>query len=194
MRPVEKILIFAGLAAALVVEGYFYPIFLAKHRTGGGNSATISACKMIMLDLQLASQDLGPHFDVSQLSQEWKTDITRAATNHWIVGARILLRTNITTGSGSNRIIVICDTAYGNVPQPTIWNGYRSNPAHAAGCSDGSSTLISPADFQKLNLAEFVDAFTAGNQPNRQGCKRCQPNDAPRHQRIDPPPAVGELP
>ncbi len=158
MRTVEKIILFVGLSAAVVIAGMFLTDRLTRTSNCGGNSATMSSCCTIMLDLQLASENLGNQFNVGQLSQESKADITRSATNYWIVRGKILLRTNITTVGGSNQIMVVCDAAYDNVPQPTIWNHYKKNPAHAVGYSDGRVGLISPNEFKKLNLAEFVDA------------------------------------
>ena len=159
MRPIEKVILFVGLTAAVAAAAILLPAY-AKGRVSncGGNSATMSACRTIMLDMRLASEDLGKRFDVRQLSRERKTDIAIAATNYWIVRGKILLRKNISIGNGSNQIMAVCDAAYDNVPQPTIWNHYKKNPAHAVGYSDGSVGLISPADFKKLNLAEFVDA------------------------------------
>jgi hypothetical protein len=106
----------------------------------------------------MAGDEIGKIYNITQLPQNDQTVLVEEARDHWISEAKILIRTNINPNAVPKQIVVVCDTPYGNVPQPTIWNGYRIHPAHAVGYSDGTAGLVSPAEFKKVNLNEFVDA------------------------------------
>jgi hypothetical protein len=147
------------LLFALIAAGMLLPA-LAKTTNCGRNSAVLSVCNTCGMELYLASDDLGRRYDITQLSDSCKIELAKLASNHWISEAKFFVRTNITLNDTQKLIWVVCDTPFENVPQPTIWNGYRKNPAHAVGFSDGTTGLIKPAEFKKLNLAEFIDAAT----------------------------------
>jgi hypothetical protein len=84
--------------------------------------------------------------------------LSALAKDGWgMSGADFLVRSSFVLGNSSNRgIVIVCERQFGNVPQPTIWNLYHQNPAHAVGYSDGTAGLISPEQFSNLNLASFV--------------------------------------
>jgi hypothetical protein len=67
-----------------------------------------------------------------------------------------LLKKQIDEFPGGSRIVAVCNLEFANVPQPTIWNGYRRTPGHAALLADGTTKVISPAEFAALDLKQFV--------------------------------------
>jgi hypothetical protein len=55
-------------------------------------------------------------------------------------------------------VVIVCKTAFGNVPQPFLNLPFWRNWAHAVGYSNGESELISPAEYARLDLSGFVPA------------------------------------
>lgn len=53
----------------------------------------------------------------------------------------------------SKRIIIVCDTPFSDVPKRVI---FQAPPSHAVGYSDGTTGLISPGEYARLNLSSFV--------------------------------------
>jgi len=113
-------------------------------------------CQQYSLLTHLASTDGKVYFRFAELDEIDRTGVARLAKSHWVSGADFFVRTNLAIPSNGRAVVIICEKPFDNVPQPTIWNFYRKNPAHAAGYSDGSKGLISPAEFALLDLAEFV--------------------------------------
>jgi hypothetical protein len=95
-------------------------------------------------------------FDVSEFGEAEKSEVAKLAKNHWIGGKDFLVRPNFASTNTSRTVVIVCEKSFDNVPQPTLWNFYRKNPAHAIGYSDGSTGLISPAEFAALDLTGFV--------------------------------------
>ncbi|MDB6022310.1 MAG: hypothetical protein JWQ04_2167 [Pedosphaera sp.] len=156
----KRVVIYGLLSAvaAVVAIGLFLPPLLTRASNCGGNSPALSVCKSCIEELEIAEEDKPQKFDVFSISQSDKSEIARMAQNHWIPESKFFIRTNVDLSSTPKRIIVVCDTQYGNVPQPTVWNGWRENPAHAVGYSDGTAGLISPEEFKTLDLSGFIDA------------------------------------
>lgn len=127
------------------------------HRTNcGGNSAAESNCRSIALTALVEGSDSNNVFDIEHASKETQTDIARAERDFWTSGAKYLVRIGpIHTGHDTHEIVVVCDTAYGNVPQPSIWNLHRRTLRHAVGYSDGSIGWLTPAEFSDLNRSNF---------------------------------------
>ena len=87
-----------------------------------------------------------------------------------------LLKKQIASFPGGSGIVAVCNLEFGNVPQPTVWNGYRRTPGHAALLADGTTKVISPAEFAALDLKQFVpltllkgfETKTAQAEPSRE--------------------------
>jgi hypothetical protein len=146
-----------SVLAVLLIMGWGLPL-LARATNCGGNSAAISVCKTCVINLKLAVEDDSRPFSIYDLAPSNKTEIATISKNPWIAGSKLYVRTNVVFNSQPRQLMVVCDTIYDNVPQPTIWNAYRKNPAHAVAYSDCSVGLISPEEFKKLNLTEFIEA------------------------------------
>jgi len=87
-----------------------------------------------------------------------------------------LLKKKIASFPGGSGIVAVCNLEFANVPQPTIWNGYRRTPGHAALFADGTTKVISAAEFAALDFKQFVlltslkgfETKTAQAQPPRE--------------------------
>jgi len=79
---------------------------------------------------------------------------------HWTRNANYLVRTNIPANASENTIVVVCDQPFGNVPKPSPANFYRLNLAHAVGYLSGTNGLISPDEFRRLDLKDYVNVAT----------------------------------
>ena len=132
----------------------------------GGNSAAASNCRSIALTVLLESSDSDDVFDFDHASKDCRNDLARSSSDMWTAGAKYLLRNGpIHTGRGTHEIVVVCDTPYGNVPQPSIWNLHRRTIRHAAGYSDGSIGWLTPAEFAALNRSNYCELKHTGPPP-----------------------------
>jgi hypothetical protein len=155
----KKVVITCSLAVcAAMVLGCVLPALAPPSRCGG-NSAALNKCRNYGLVVRMQAEESGGSFDPSALSDWAHTDMKHLADNRWIGNATILVRkARLKPQQGSKTIIAVCDMAFDNVPQPTIWNLYRRTPAHAVTYSDGSAGLISPVEFGRLDLSGFAPA------------------------------------
>jgi hypothetical protein len=146
-----------SMAAILVISltGMSLTSVLTPPSNCGRNSYALTVCQTFALSATLAAQDNNGQFDITNSDKECLRDIAR---DSWgIGGADLFVKTNFSTDSTTNHdLIIVCTKQFENVPQPTIWNLYHQNPAHAVGYSDGKVGLISPAEFNSLNLNGFV--------------------------------------
>lgn len=152
---------FVGLGAFVLVVGLLLPLF-ARTSNCGGNSYALTACKQIGLSVQEIMTTNSPLSQFNQFDPDNHTNLLRLSDSHWTPGASYWLRTNGFSQTTQKQIIVFCDTIYANVPQPTIWNFYRRNPAYAVGFSDGSTGLISPPEFIHVDRDNFLNLTTLG--------------------------------
>jgi len=149
-------IIVVSVAAMTVAVGFALPM-LARPSNCGGNSAALSACRNVSLAVRIISSDRGTNLaDLSRLTSEELREFQNIPGMSWLHGAHLLVRTNgFALGPGEVKgIIVVCDTAYSNVPQYR----FRQAPAtHAVGYSDGTVGLLRPAEFHSLDLSRFQD-------------------------------------
>jgi hypothetical protein len=123
----------------------------------GGNSAAGSNCRNVAVLAVVAGSESGDTLDFKHLSSEYQNELACIDTL-WTPDAKYLLRSGpIHTGHDTHEVVVVCDTPYGNVPQPTIWNLHHRTLRHAAGFSDGSLGWLTPAEFAALNKSNFFE-------------------------------------
>jgi hypothetical protein len=120
----------------------------------GGNSAALASVHRIAIAATVRASDPPDHrFHFAAVSGSNRDEFADYAYNHWLPGAHFLVcRTPVIEGE-PKRIIVVCDTPYGNVPRR--WIG-SAPPAHAAAYSDGSYGLISAQEFAAVDRSAFV--------------------------------------
>jgi hypothetical protein len=142
----------------ILLAGLLLPA-LGKSTNCGGNSAALSVCKGVGLFFRLAQHDQGRPVGLHSMDSSTRLELLNYTDNSWTRSARYLVTTNVVDEAASPpQIVVVCDRPYDNVPQPTIWNLHRRNPAHAVGYSDGSTGLLTPAEFGALNKAGLAYA------------------------------------
>lgn len=158
MKRITAILIGLILVIGLLVGMILLP--LNSPSNCGGNSYALYACENYVTITHMAVDD-GKSV-LSNLGEAEKSEAAKLAMSHWISGADFLVRTNFTSTKTSRIVAIVCEKSFGNVPQPTLWNFYRKNPAHAVGYSEGSAGLISPAEFKALDLTGFIHLSSLG--------------------------------
>jgi hypothetical protein len=139
-----------------ILAVFVAPNFLARPSNCGDNSAALHVCKSYLLTITLAASDTVQDFlSVTNLPSEYHKYLARDARNHWISNARFLVTTaSIKVGPDAGKcVLIVCDTPYSNVPQRRF---VRAPATHAVGYSDGTTGLISPAEFEKLDKSSFV--------------------------------------
>jgi hypothetical protein len=163
----RKLLLLAvGVGAVLVCAATLLPVF-NRATNCGGNSAALFRVQEYALMVRVGAMDSSNHiFQVNKVMPEQRQRLAELAHYYWIPGARFLVSTAPWSEQepGPRRIIIVCDTPYRNVPQR--WIG-SSPPAHAVGYSDGSTGLISPAEFAALDrsLFAFLDELFPATKP-----------------------------
>lgn len=150
----KKTVIMIGLVLVVGLLAEMILPALTPASNCGGNSYALNACKHYVMVAVMAADD--GKSDISKFGEAEKSEAAKLANDHWIGGAGFLVRSNLASTNMSPRVVIVCEKSFDNVPQPTLWNFYRKNPAHAIGYSDGSTGLISPAEFKTLDLTGFV--------------------------------------
>lgn len=148
-----------GLAAiVLVVAGMVLPAM--KRSNCGGNSAALAACKGYIAVLQLwAADHEGQKFYYAKADAETRQHLARLPGASWIRSAQLLARLDDVRVdmAADKHVIMVCDHPYDNVPQRTFG---RAPMAHAVAYSTGETGLISPEEFERLDLSGFIDLQT----------------------------------
>jgi len=136
----------------------FFKGVLYNSSNCGGNSSALSSCKQAVISARIEAEDNNGVFNYNSLSAEAQKEFVKATHSHWNPTAKFLIRRGATDiRKKAGEIFVLCDTAYGNVPQPTFWNLHRQNMAHAVGYADGTTSLISPEQFAALDKSQFFE-------------------------------------
>ena len=149
-------MLLVGVLAVLAVGTVMVYPLLYSSTNCGGNTAALNQVKEYALFANMAVDNSTNHtFQVSAVPPEQREQLARLAHCSWMPNARFFVSTTplSTNESHLRRLIIVCDTPYSNVPR--YWLG-SAPPTHAAGFSDGSSALISPAEFAALDRSSFA--------------------------------------
>ncbi|EDY15775.1 hypothetical protein CfE428DRAFT_6703 [Chthoniobacter flavus Ellin428] len=122
----------------------------------GGNSAALARVRNIATLARAAAMEAPDHsFQFTAVRAEQRELFSDLRQNHWLPNAHFLVCTVPLSADGaqSHRVIVVCDTAYNNVPRR--WIGTAPS-THAAAFADGSSGLISAQEFAALDRSQFT--------------------------------------
>ena len=122
----------------------------------GGNNAALSDLRSYLIVARLAAEEDPNHrFLVTEATPDQRATLAQIASDSWLGTARLLVSTRpiFASPTGPRRVVAVCDRPFTNVPRP--WIG-TAPPAHAVAFSDGTTRLISPAEFAPLDLREFV--------------------------------------
>jgi hypothetical protein len=154
----RKQLIFALSAGLLFAAGCFTLLLplLARPSNSGGNSAALNNCLQILAYSRLFNGTNLFLPDVQQMDQDDRNRFLQLGESHWTTDALYWVRTNGLDPNNPTQIVVFCDQVFDNVPQPTIGNFYKRTPAHAIGCANGTTALISPTAFAQLPKGDFA--------------------------------------
>ena len=144
-----------GCLVMTAAVGVFLPA-LSPASNCGGNSAAKSRCSSLGTTLQLFLADHSDGFDAAK--HGWvELKIQPTEFQGWGTTAEnFFVRRKVDGFPGGTTVVAVCDREFSNVPQPTFWNGFRKTPGHAALLSDGTTKVISPAQFASLDLTNFV--------------------------------------
>ncbi len=149
----NRLLLLGAVLAGGVV--FLLPL-LSRSSNCGGNSAALSDVRQYALLVGNAAEASPDHtFRVDAATPEQRKELAEFVRNSWIPRARYLVSTASLSERElqTRRVKIVCDTPYRNVPRR--WIG-SAPPTHAAGYSDGSSGLISPAEFAALDRSSFA--------------------------------------
>jgi hypothetical protein len=150
LRELIKILAVMGIAAVVV-----YRYVLMPTERPSGNAAMLVMCGW-ELSAWESYQATRPDFNFHQLSDDQKRRVIIFGLNQ-----DFLIRTNFLWSTATNRdIVILCQRRYDNVPTPAPWNLFRRTPANAVGYSDGTTGLISPAEFDSLLIYGFASLWS----------------------------------
>ena len=132
-------------------------LFLGNGSTNcGGNSAALSHVSSVAGYVK--SFMPGSSDELAGMDRKLVDDRDRLASyakTHWLRSARFLVsrKALFARTTEARTILVLCDTAYRNVPRLMIG---QSPPTHAAAYTDGSTTLITEQEFSRLDRSDFI--------------------------------------
>lgn len=156
MRAKNALWILSGtLAGAAVIALIGFPL-LARPSNCGGNTAALYNCKQILTYARMFGDTNTFPPDANQMPPEERDEFFKLGKNHWTGVAQYWVRTNGWDSRNHTQIVVFCEKAFGNVPQPTLGNLYTRNPAHAVGFANGTAGLISPGAFAQIDKNDFA--------------------------------------
>lgn len=134
----------------------------------GGNSAALGAVKTYAILVKLANEQPGEARLTVATATKWqRADLDYIARAHPYARFRVSPESFASQQSGPRHVIMVCDRAFTNVPR---YKFGEAPPTHAAAFSDGTTGLISVAEFQKLGRASLVslDRLLAADAPHLQ--------------------------
>jgi hypothetical protein len=150
LKFLREIFKLAGVLVLVALVFYHYELEPAEKPTG--NRAMLTMCGWELSSWKMYQAN-SSRFNFHRLTDDEKRRLIIYGLND-----DIIIRTNFLWSAATNReIVILCQRRYDNVPTPAPWNLFRDNPAHAVGYSDGTTGLISPAEFDSL----FIYGFTS---------------------------------
>lgn len=143
--------------SAGVVALCFTPLMRATNC--GGNSAALFHVGSIGHFAIASSFDRPDRtFAFTKLTEIELRDLTGLARFDWIRSARFLVTSRELKFPPTERCaVVVCDTPYRNVPERVFG---LAPPTHAVAYSDGTTGLISTAEYALLVQNDFIDLTT----------------------------------
>ena len=156
------IAILIGLTA-IVVLLWSSELFMGTSNCGGNSAALSQVHGIACFARAHAFYRPDSTFRFTHLSTDERSELANYSVQRWIKRARFLVTTMPIHRSESSRTIVaVCDTPFTNVPQQLIG---RAPATHAVGYSDGSTGLITEAEFRKLDPTKFTDVASLVRPP-----------------------------
>jgi hypothetical protein len=158
----KKQLVFVLSAGLLFVVGCFALLFplLARPSNCGGNSAALNNCKQILVYSRLFNGKNRFLPDTNLMSSDDRKQFLLLSESHWTADANYWIRTNDLNPNNPTQVVVFCDQVFDNVPQPTIGNLYKRNPAYAVGFANATTALLPPTAFAQLPKGDFAPIAT----------------------------------
>jgi len=140
------------IAVTLFVSMIVYPL-LTRVSNCGGNSAALAYVggfsRMLFLDIHDQNIESPIPFTTVIPREKWSQNYFSfgwGVESYWV---------RKVVDPGSPDPVIVCAQEFGNVPRPGIGNFYKRNPGHAAGYLNGKSRIISPAEYEALNLDAY---------------------------------------
>jgi hypothetical protein len=153
LRETLKAVAVFAIAAVIFYRLVLPAVAPTRHLTG--NQSALAMCDWELTTWK-SYQPRRHTFDFHQLTDDQKRRVVMFGLNQ-----DFLIRTNFDWGTATNReIVIVCLREYDNVPVPAPWNLLYRNPAHAVGYSDGTTGLISPAEFANLFRYGYVSLWS----------------------------------
>ena len=152
----KKLLVTLSTVLVLSVCGVALLPLLARSTNCGGNSAALAACKSVAVCFELVvSERAGKPVSIADLSETERDYFQQIAGLNWLGEAKDLVTAAPVSSNNQNQqVVAVCDKAFDNVPRRVF---AKAPLTHAVAYADGSTALISVADFQKLDVGMFVD-------------------------------------
>ncbi|MGJ8641492.1 MAG: hypothetical protein ACSHYA_19030 [Opitutaceae bacterium] len=141
------------LIVVLIVIGVGILIPSVKTSNCGGNSAALSYTRSIAVacNLMLFDKKNGNHLKIEELFSN--DEMNGVISFGWGVKS-YWLKNEIEIDEESP--IAICGQNFSNVPRPTIWNLYRTNPGFAVAYIDGTARVMSIEEFSDFDFTEYT--------------------------------------
>jgi hypothetical protein len=156
-----------GVACTVFILGALASLLLPAFNTKtncGGNSAALTYTKSIALAAAIYGREIAGESNVIQAEAMLDDfDFRSSCSFGWGVRS-FWLKKEI--DREEKEPTVICAQIFSNVPQPALRNFYAKNPGFAPAYSDGTTKILTPPEFNRIDLATYcliqeVDLETA---------------------------------
>jgi hypothetical protein len=132
----------------------------------GGNNAALNDVRNYAVFIQRAAdENTNGEFLISAATTRQCKQLAEIAHDPWLRGGQLLVSTKPyrSTASEPRRIVAVCDGAFANVPRRVFG---EAPPTHAAGFSDGSTSLLTANEFDALDRSSFISLNEITKQSN----------------------------
>lgn len=149
MKIKQAFIVIIGFAILIIVIAPS----LEPPSNGGGNCVALHECKVFLLALEIVMEDK-PNLTIRELLIENNDELRDFNKKRRL---KFLVFNPDKPVKECKGPIIICTHEYDNVPQPTIRNLYKKNPAHAVGEIGKGGYLITPSEYNKIDKTNYVN-------------------------------------
>ncbi|WP_353565346.1 hypothetical protein [Haloferula sargassicola] len=149
-----------GAVITLALIGGAVAVLLSVKTTNcGGNTAALSACRSAGERLWSALYEERLPLDPATMSKSDRESFSSLSGLSWLGSGTVLVARQLT---GEDRqLVAVCDKAFDNVPEKRLG---RAPFTHAVAFADGTTALLSEAEYARLDLSGFLDVRKLGTE------------------------------
>ena len=146
------------VAAVGLLMGGLIALAPSQQTNCGGNSAALHDVHTYLAIVEPGAATANtPPFNLATATPDQRETLARIANDFWIRPARFLVAPLPcrVDPSSPRQVLIVCERPFRNVPRRLVAM-WLNPPTHAAAYSDGTTGLISVAEFEALHRSKLV--------------------------------------